>query len=153
MTGRSQCGRWSKSTNFKSMSQTLETHGHHQVVDRGLGDVVLFFQQSHLKLPAVLGNWNPLADRPIQNILKMLDRWHVWWIQWPLEDRNTLVRKEVPAHPGNVWAGIILLEGQMIEFNKGRENWLQHFISAMLSIQVAVNEMQKCALSIANACT
>lgn len=59
----------------------------------------------------------------------------------PLEDRKTLLFREVPAYLGNVQACMTLLEGQMtMGLNKGLNNWFQDFISAMLPIQVALNE-------------
>lgn len=45
---------------------------HHQVVNCSQWDVVLFPQQSHLKLAAVLGNWTILAVAAIQKVLKMI---------------------------------------------------------------------------------
>lgn len=60
----------------------------------------------------------------------MFARWHIWWIQWPIKDRKTLLLKEVCADPGNVQAGIIVSEGQMMELNKEHDNWSQDFIIA-----------------------
>lgn len=60
-----------------------------------------------------------------------------------------------PACPANVQAGIILLEGQIMKFKKGHDNWCQDLTIAddiTLPTQVAINELQMCALSIANAC-
>lgn len=50
--------------------------------------------------------------------------------QWPIKDRKTLLLKEVCADPGNVQAGIIVSEGQMMELNKEHDNWSQDFIIA-----------------------
>lgn len=36
--------------------------------------------------------------------------------------------------------GSILFEGQMLQFNKGHDNWSLDFISATLKIEVVVNE-------------
>lgn len=74
-------------------SDTPATHGHHLVVSRSLGDIVPFLQQRCLKLVAVLGNWNQLKDTIIHTIPMVFKKWHV----------------------------IILLEGQVMKFNKARQ--------------------------------
>lgn len=48
---------------------------------------------------------------------------------------RTGMSKKVPTYVGNVHAGIILLECQMMEFNKVYENWSEVFIS-VTSVQV-----------------
>lgn len=105
-------------------------------------DVVSFLQHSHLKMVADLGNWNLLADMPIENIPKVFDRWGIWWIQQLVEDQKTILSKEVHAYLGNVQVGIILMGGHMIRVQHKTRQLVSGY--HLCSVHVDTDEMQTC---------
>lgn len=83
---------------------------------------------------------------------KGVNRWHVWWI-WPtVRTGRPSCFKEVLAYLGNVQAGSILLEGQMMDFNKKQGNWSRDFILETLPFELAINGMLTCVPPSSNAC-
>lgn len=103
-----------------------------QVVDRGLRDVVPIPPAEPLPLADMLRTSQRclIGDMSVENCGQS-------------RTGRALCPKESLHDPGNAHAAIIMLEGQMMPFNK------RHDLT--LPTQVAINEMQMCALSITNA--
>ncbi|KAJ8359035.1 hypothetical protein SKAU_G00155600 [Synaphobranchus kaupii] len=71
---------------------------------------------------------------------------------WPREDWDVFSFQKLCADPGNMRPSIVLLERDVMEAHKWHNDRSQYLVAVSCCIQVAVDEVQPCTMSIGNAC-
>jgi hypothetical protein len=123
---------------------TSPLHTVDQTVYFGLWNVVPFLD--------IGGNCNTLSYTSIQRILNMLNGWHVWWVCRPWKNRAIFNFPELCTDPCDMGPCIIMLKHEMMAVDEWHGNGPKDLVTISLCIQIAINIMQLCLLSIPYAC-
>jgi hypothetical protein len=104
------------------------------------------------KLLGIGGNWNTLSYTSIQNISNTLNGWHVWWECGPWKNWDIFSFQELCTDPCDMGPCIIMLKHEAMAVDDWHDNRPQDLITISLCIQIAIDKMQLCSLSVDYAC-
>jgi hypothetical protein len=102
------------------------------------------------KLLDIGGSWNTLSYMSIQSIPNMLNGWNVWWVCRPWNNWDMYSFQELCTDPCDMGLCIIMLKREVMD--EWHDNGPQDPVTISLCIQIAIDKMQLCLLSIAYVC-
>jgi hypothetical protein len=123
-----------------------------QAVDCGLWNVVPLLFNFCVKLLNISTNWNTLSYTSIQSIPNMLNGWHVWWVRRPWNNWEMFSFQELRTDPCDMGPCIIMLKHEVMVADKWHDNGSQVLVTLTQYIQIAIDKMYWCLLSVAYAC-
>ena len=133
-------------------SDTFPSHRVDQAVDCGLWNVVPLLFNGCAKLLDIGGNWNTLLYMSIQSIPNKLNGWHVWWVCRPWKNWDNFSFQVLCTDRCDIGLCIITLKHEVMAAHEWHDNGPQELITISLCIQIAIDKMQLCSLSVAYAC-
>ncbi len=144
-----QCLVWPP---FVSCSATHLLHIVDQVVDCGLCNVGSLLFNGGAKLLDIGRNWNMLSYTLIRSIPNVLNGWHGWWVWRSCKNWDVFSFQELCPDPCNMGLCVMMLQHDVMVADECHHNGPQDIVTVSLCIQIAINKMHVCSLSVVDAC-
>ena len=152
MTGSTENQLVSGVTTIYLIQHDTSSHRVDHAVDCVLWNVVPLLFNGCAMLLDTAGNWNTLSYTSIQSIPNVLNGWHSWWVCRPWKYWDIICIQELCTYPCDMGLCIIMLKHEVMETDEWYDNGPQDLITVSLCIQIAIDKMQLCSLSVAYVC-
>jgi hypothetical protein len=102
-----------------------------------------------VKLLDIDWNWNTVSYLSIQSIPKVLNALHVWWVCRPWKNWENFSFQELCTDPCDMGPCNIMLKHEVMTADEWHNIGPQDLVTVSLCIQLSIDKMQLCLLSVA----